>query len=343
MISASKIFNSLFDNLASRQREVVLGRFGLDKSGQPQTLAALGSKYGVTRERVRQIEVAALALFKKEILSSDDFSAIINKSKNVLKDAGGVVRKEVLLDALKSVVDGLTENHLALIIEATKSFSFHAEDKHHYGFYYLDKNSLKIATNFIGQWTAFLHTKKDHVLRGKYQEFLSAFLDKKDISESVAENYLSITKKIHGNPFGDKGLSDWSEIKPRTIRDRAYLVLKKKGEPLHFRFITNTINEIGFDARKASAPTVHNELIKDNRFVLVGRGIYALAEHGYEPGTAREIIQKVLKKYGSMKPREIILAIQKERFFKPNTILVNLQNKSYFERLPNGNYQVRES
>jgi predicted Zn-ribbon and HTH transcriptional regulator len=139
------------------------------------------------------------------------------------------------------------------------------------------------------------------------------------------------------------GLAEWAEIQPKTVRDRIYLALKKRGEPLHFRTIAQLINQPGVKVRPASAPTVHNELIKDGRFVLVGRGIYALAEHGYEPGTAKEVIQRVLKRQGPLRPRDVMLAVQKERLFKPNTILVNLQNKNHFRRQEDGTYKVRES
>jgi hypothetical protein len=88
---------------------------------------------------------------------------------------------------------------------------------------------------------------------------------------------------------------------------------------------------------------VHNELIKDNRFVLVGRGMYALKEHGYEPGTAREVIAKVLKNQGPLRPTDVVTHVNKQRFFKPNTILINLQNRSFFERMPDGRYRVREA
>lgn len=150
-------------------------------------------------------------------------------------------------------------------------------------------------------------------------------------------------KKIGKNPYGDVGLSEWTEIQPKTVRDRIYLALKKKGEPLHFRTIAQLINQYSTKAKPASAPTVHNELIKDTRFVLVGRGMYALSEDGYEPGTAREVIHRILKKNGPLRPKEVMLAVQKERFFKPNTVLVNLQNKSFFKRMPDGTYRIRES
>jgi predicted Zn-ribbon and HTH transcriptional regulator len=130
---------------------------------------------------------------------------------------------------------------------------------------------------------------------------------------------------------------------PRTIRDRIHLVLRKKKEPVHFTDIAHLINEAKLDDRIALASTVHNELIKDPRFVLVGRGMYGLAEHGHVPGTAQEVIARILKREGPLKSNEIIQAVQKERLFKHNTILVNLQNKGIFERQSDGRYTLREA
>lgn len=47
--------------LSEREREIVRGHFGLVKGGAPQTLEQLGRRFGVTKERVRQIEKRALA------------------------------------------------------------------------------------------------------------------------------------------------------------------------------------------------------------------------------------------------------------------------------------------
>jgi len=139
------------------------------------------------------------------------------------------------------------------------------------------------------------------------------------------------------------GLRDWPEICPMTVRDKIYLVLKKYGKPLHFEDIAHHINKVGFDRQPALAPTVHNELIKDDRFVLVGRGLYGLREFGYEPGTAREVIAKVLKSEGPLTPPQLVAQVNKQRFFKPNTVLINLQNRAFFERTPDGKYRVREA
>ena len=46
----------LLSALPTRAQDVIVGRFGLNQTGQEMTLEAIGKKYGITRERVRQIE-----------------------------------------------------------------------------------------------------------------------------------------------------------------------------------------------------------------------------------------------------------------------------------------------
>jgi hypothetical protein len=343
MANAAKAFALLLEGLTSRQKEVLTGRFGLEKFHEPQTLAALGNKYGVTRERVRQIEAAALSEVRTRIAKDPATQDVILRCQKFLKQSGGIAAQDALLAHARGFLDGVTENHVGLLIESAKAFYRHPEDKSFYPFYYLDKESLKTASAFINQWVSGLRGRKDETLHGKYHEQLAAFIKKSGLSPEHAATYLGVSKRIAKNSYGDMGLAEWAEIQPKTVRDRIYLALKKRGEPLHFRTIAQLINQPGVKVRPASAPTVHNELIKDGRFVLVGRGMYALAEHGYEPGTAKEVIQRVLKRQGPLRPRDVMLAVQKERLFKPNTILVNLQNKNHFRRQEDGTYKVRES
>lgn len=343
MYSATKIINTLWDGLSDRQKEVLTGRFGLDKAGKTLTLAALGSKYQVTRERIRQIEASGIAVLRGKIVQSDACNDILERCRKFLRDNGGVAREEVLVIYAGEFAEGITRNQLSVLMEASRAFYHNPGDRNHFAFYYLDKQSLKSAVAFVDQWSAFLKTKKDQVLDGKYHDLLQEFLKKKNVRRDIADSYLSITKKIHQSPYGDIGLAEWLEIKPKTIRDRVYLALKKKKAPLHFRDIAKAINQMPGVKHAASAPTVHNDLIRDPRFVLVGRGMYALAEFGFEPGTAKEVISRILKKHGPLKPKEVIDHVQKVRFFKANTVLVNLQNKSNFERQSNGTYRMRES
>ena len=120
------------------------------------------------------------------------------------------------------------------------------------------------------------------------------------------------------------------------MRDYAFLVIRKHGSPIHFREVAKQITTM-FN-KKAHVATTHNELIKDPRFVLVGRGLYALAEWGYTPGVVRDVIRTVLEKNGPLSKEEVIDKVMKERYVKENTIVVNLQNPKYFRRDKDGKY-----
>jgi hypothetical protein len=97
-------------------------------------------------------------------------------------------------------------------------------------------------------------------------------------------------------------------------------------------------------AKKTNFQTVHNELIKDARFVLVGRGVYALKEWGYEPGTVKDVISQVLKKAKQpLSQDEVLKRVLSQRLVKESTILLNLGNKKCFLKSENGRYSVHEA
>lgn len=338
----NKILNPAWKELSPRQTAVLVGRFGLDGK-EPVTLDALGKGFGVTRERIRQIEASALTILKAYLAKSEAFASLVAHGKKYLKSMGGVAHESAFVTALAQFSKDANKNNVSLLADATQAFSYYIEDDNYASFYYLDKESMKNATQFVSQWTNGLRANKEAVLAGSYDAKLKEFLKAKSISPSYGETYLSVSKQIGINLYGEKGLAEWPEVDPRTIRDRIYLVLKKKREPLHFEKIADEVNAAGFGGRLALASTCHNELIKDTRFVLVGRGLYALREHGYEPGTAKDVIHKILKVKGPMKAKDIITAVQKERLFKYNTVLVNLQNRALFERSADGTYKVREA
>jgi hypothetical protein len=343
MASTSKIINSALNGLSPRQREVIEGRFGL-KDGNGETLAAIGDRMGITRERVRQIENAGLAVAKVNIAKDDETLALLAKVKQYIAGKGGVARKNDVVTFANAIAKGIGENQIDFLSEASVAFNVFREDEDYHPFYYVSEKDRQNAQAFVDGWTNFLKSKKEGALpESSYRAELASFSKTKALESAIAENYLTTTKQIHKNRYNDVGLREWPEINPTTIRDKIYLVLKKGGEPLHFETIAKKINEVKFDEQVALAPTVHNELIKDTRFVLVGRGMYGLKEHGYEPGTAREVIAKVLKTTGPMKATDVVAKVNAQRFFKENTILINLQNKSTFERMSDGRYKVREA
>jgi hypothetical protein len=143
-----------------------------------------------------------------------------------------------------------------------------------------------------------------------------------------------ISKKLIKTENDFIGLSSWPEVNPKNVRDKIYFVLKKEGKPVHFETLAKKINEEKFTKKTVVKATVHNELIADSRFVLVGRGIYALSEWGYKPGTVKDIIANILSsKNDGMRSEEIVNEVLKQRTVKKNTILINLQTKKSFKKV----------
>lgn len=341
MVTVNKTLDWFWSHLDGRQKDVLTGRFGLEKEGDSSTLAELGKKYGITRERIRQIEAGALDVLKERSFSNPVVGEFMERSRKYLKNSGGIARKEQLLEHHKNFTEGLGENHLDLLVEIDGTFSLHPEDKEFWPFYYSDRESFDNARRFISEWEKFLRARKEEILFSpKYHVHFKVFVKKLRVNPAHAQSYVLISKKFHTNHYGDIGLSEWPEVKPVTIRDHIYLLLKKEDKPIHFVDIAKLITERN-EGKRALGATVHNELIKDKRFVLVGRGVYGLSENGYRPGTAREVIQRILKENGPMRTKELVNTVQKERFFKPNTVLVNLQNKKFFTRQPNGTYIIK--
>ncbi len=344
MATFSKIMVSALAELNPRQRDILVARFGLEGKQEGETLAAIGNRFHITRERVRQIENGAMATVAKNILKHNDTVATLAKIKNYISAKGGIAGKEDVAAYAATFVKGAGVAELDFLAEASRTFSARREDEEFLPLYVSSNEEWKAAKSFIEKWTGMLRNRRGQVFASSYHAELAKFVKESSVSSAIAENYLGLTKHISKNPYGDNGLSEWSEIQPKTIRDKIYLVLKKNEAPLHFATIADRINEVKFeDSRKALGPTVHNELIKDERFVLVGRGMYGLRERGYEPGIAREVIAKVLKEKGPMPAKDVVSHVTKQRFFKPNTVVINLQNKDFFERLPDGRYRVREA
>jgi len=167
-----------------------------------------------------------------------------------------------------------------------------------------------------------------------FDQIWNATPDFHQYPQSFLRNAISLSREIVKTTTNQYGLSTWATVNPKNVRDKIYYVLFESGKPMHFTDITKRIRECGFDVKKVVQPTVHNELIADDRFVLVGRGIYALTQWGYEPGTVENVIEEVLKK--SDKPLttdEIVAEVLKSRHVKKNTIIINLQIKPQFVKV----------
>lgn len=317
----NKIITQVLGPLTPRQRDIIQLRYGV-KGGEPQTLAAIGKRYGVTRERIRQIETHALRTVRTQF-AKNEFTNARAAMKNHLEQLNGVRECSLLARDWK-------ENHTIVrcALEGSDIACFHDEDKNTYAFWSLSDEHIKQATAFINKLVSELKTAPER----------PANLPQ----NPMAKNYIAISKKFTVSPYGEFGLAEWRDINPKVSRDWAFLVLKKCGEPLHFLELTKEINKLR-PHKKVNAQTIHNELIKDKRFVLVGRGMYGLHTFNILPGTAREVLTHLLKKNGPMPAKDIIKIALAHRPFKEKTLIINLQNKNWFKRMGEGKYFVRKA
>ncbi|MCL5017423.1 MAG: hypothetical protein M1155_02060 [Patescibacteria group bacterium] len=342
-VNIEKLLDQVLSVLNARQREVIDRRYGLS-DGKTLTLAELGTSFGITRERVRQIEAGALKELREFIKSGilKDFAATVNEH---IKNLGGARREALLLADLQLLLSesasSVFDNRVKFLLELNGDPKYSAENESFYSYWYQEESENKKILSFVSKLLKYMKTKKEKVLsHGSMDKVFAEAIKPHNLKDLVAINFISLSKDFHINSFGEFGLSDWKETNPRTIRDWAYAVLKKEKKPLHFVEIASAIGKYKNSEKSINPQTVHNELIKDSKFVLVGRGIYGLQEHGYVPGTAKEVMMRILKEHGPLKPKELIDLVLKERVFKKNTIFINLQNKKHFTRIDNGKYQV---
>lgn len=327
-----KIVSQLIVVLNPRNREIISRRFGL-KTGSKETLESIGASYGITRERVRQIEEASLTQIRENLQgeAANRVKPFVVLAKEIMDSQGGIVREQDLFEHFSgNSVETPTNASLVFLLTLVGQFERSLEDDDHHTFWSISEDR---AGQFRSDAAQFVSTLEK---QGK------AVSDAQLANPALA-SYLSISKNIGKNVFNEIGLTKWPEIKPRGVRDKSFLVLKKEGKPKHFREITQLINTAGFNNRKAHVQTVHNELIKDNRFVLVGRGIYGLAEWGYEPGTVKEVIASLLRKDGPQSKDKIIAHVMSTRMVKPNTVVLGMQDKKLFRETEEGHIALKEA
>ncbi len=234
---------------------------------------------------------------------------------------------------------GKRQNEVYFLMCLNGSFRKVSQNKDFYSFWAAGQNIEQSAKKIVAAiYKRLEESGKPLLIKDLELSFLSppaSLCEALRAGREALVSHLEISKKIMKNNEGFYGLKDWPEINPRGVRDKAYLALRQTGKPLHFAEVAKLIEG-------SHLQTVHNELIKDSRFVLVGRGTYGLMEWGYFPGEVKEVILKILKEAKKpLEKEEILLAVLKQRLVKENTILMNLSNKRYFFRDEQGRYKPK--
>jgi len=366
------LISQLFQLLTDREKDVLKGRHSLSGADKKETLEKIGERYKITRERVRQIECDGIKKLKSAIGQGghEAIKEIEEAMRVFLKKYGGVMQEDHLIDeifkfyndSVAQMVDDDIKMHrqsIAFLISqiiADKFEKVEAEDRYHPTWKLKETpwetvdSVLKILINILERENRPLDRNELLTLLKKedfYSELQKSFPNQSselpaDLAnlDDVILSYLKISRKLKENIFNEVGLADWKTVTPKRMNDKIYLILRQAGKPMHFIEIADKINEARFDHKKACPATIHNELILDKRYVLIGRGIYALKDWGYEGGTVAEVVEKILKKAGRpMDKKEITEEVSKQRIVKKATIQLALMNKNKFRKV-DGRYEL---
>lgn len=334
--SPKNIAKELLAELPERSRRVLTDRFGLSPKGEQRTLDSIGQEYGITRERIRQIENHGIAAVRDSDAYAQ-YAQALEELKRAVLTLGGVLAQETLLGHVaKTDAD---HNHVIFLLTVAHHFDDRRENADFKSRWHVDE---QLAEQVEEALTNLYESLESNKLTAE-DEFLQTFskhlkqVGIKSKGDDVMLRWLHISKRVGRNPLGEWGRTESPHVRIKNTRDFAYLTLKRHGSPMHFTEVAKGIEKLF--GRETHPATTHNELIKDGRFVLVGRGLYALKEWGYEPGVVRDVIRGILQREGALTREEIVDRVKRERYVKDATIAVNLQNPM-FVRSADGKYSL---
>jgi DNA-binding phage protein len=321
-----------------REREIIARRFGL--FDRKETLEQIGEMLGITRERVRQLEKAVITRLSAaaEQGSLPHVAAFQETILGLLQASGSVARVSKLTSQLTETPNREEQARVAFLSQLAPDLTVIQEDDNFFNSVAVkaayDDKALKTKV------TALIATIKQ-IGEPKGIKDIAKAAGITDEAEAAA---LASTSK-HLATLNDRwGLIKWPMVNPKNIRDKIYVILKENGKQMHFNEIAEAIKDSDFKRKDVTTQAIHNELIKDKRFVLIGRGIYALKEWGYEKGTVADVISDVLRAANEPLHRdEIVKRVLKSRFVKETTILLNLQGKPQFKRVAKATYALDEA
>jgi len=320
-----------------REREIVARRFGL--FDRKETLEQIGELLGITRERVRQLEKSVVTRLKTtaEQQGLPHIPEFQTQLTTLLQSIGDVARVSDITAKLVNDANRLEQARVAFLAQLCPQLVVLQEDDNFYHSIAVrsayDEKKLKSGVSKLIEAIKQLGEPKT-------AEEVATAAGMSDATKAAA---LASTSKQLATLNGRWGLVKWPMVNPKNIRDKIYVILKEQGKHMHFNEIADAIKKSEFKRKDVTTQAIHNELIKDKRFVLIGRGIYALKEWGYEKGTVADIISEVLKKEGGPLHRdEIVKRVLKSRYVKETTILLNLQGKPQFKRVAKATYALAE-
>lgn len=340
--NAQKIVQDLLILLSQKEKHVIKRRFNLDNTYRA-TLEEIGKHFNVTRERIRQIEKNALTKLQRNV-GNTELHQINEFIKELLKEKGGIMTEDNLFASLISILNKndveVNRNAINLSLTLDKDLQRIANTINYYPYIKFSDVKDSSVKQITSKTIDILNKKTDILANSKIFDDLKKHFKELDASKlQQVISLFTLDKRLKPVENGI-GLATWRHINPKTLRDKIYFVLNKNKKPLHFIDIVNKITELKFDNKRINLQAVHNELIRHDQFVLIGRGIYALKEWGYREGTVADIIGDILKDGKTKSQEAIINEVLKQRQVKKITIILNLKNKPQFERIGREQYKL---
>jgi hypothetical protein len=320
-----------------REREIIARRFGL--FDRKETLEQIGEMLGITRERVRQLEKSVVTKLRgtAEQGGLPHIADFQTKLIDLLRETGEAARVSSITAKISDNPSREEQARVAFLAQLCPKLAVVSEDDNF--FYSVGVKEVRDEKALKARVAELIVTIKE-LGEPKPIEEVAKAAGMDDPKQTAA--LASISKHL-ATLNGRWGLVKWPMVNPKNIRDKIYVILKENGKHMHFNEIAAAIKDSDFKRKDVTTQAIHNELIKDKRFVLIGRGIYALKEWGYEKGTVADIITEVLKQAGEPLHRdEIVKRVLKSRFVKETTILLNLQGKPQFKRVAKATYALAE-
>jgi len=363
-INFQELLVSLLSKLSEREQEILKRRYHLTSDLEKKsTLKQIGDFYSITRERVRQIEKEAIRKLT-ELREASEFAEQLNSLESnfsgYLEQNGGLAREDNLLSEHAKHNHNFdffhTNAFLFVIDHLFASVNKQATHADLHPVWYLKDFDINKVIDLLADVVKQVESEKKlhnqeeivSVVEDKLTDDLKAsienYLSKHSQLElkQILESYLKASTQIEKNILEQWGIANWESIGPKKLGDKILLIFQKNTEPLHFREIAEKINEANFDHKNICAATVHNELIANDKYVLIGRGIYALKEWGYKTGTVAEIIESVLRKSDHpMTKDEIYEEVLKQRKVNKSTIYLTLINKDKFEKVGSNKFALK--
>lgn len=330
-----EVVNSITKDINERAIVMIADRFGFGKKDS-KTLGEIGDKYGITRERVRQIIKEAVNKAKNKAQKDEMFKRAEEKIKFTINKKHGIISKEELIKILAE--DEGEENFINFILHCSDNFDLIDDIEEIEEAVAHNKFDFDFWKNIKDKAKEVLHLKKE-ALDGEhfYEEFIK---NHPELEKEAFFSFLSVSREIKQGVFEKWGIAHWKEISPKGVKEKAHLIIKEHKKPLHFREVAKLIDKYKLNKRKTHPQTVHNELIKDENFVLVGRGTYALREWGYQKGTVKDVIAEILSENNApLHQDEIIEKVLSVRDVKKTTIIINLNN--FFEKTDKQRYFLK--